>query len=202
MHDMPEPIVAAMHDAVDVFADLGAKIRTVEFPSNGGEMNALQPILLAEASAAHADNFPAKADCYGPILKTLLQGASALDALNVARAYQAKERFAGRMATFFRDVDMVITPGLGQLLPTWEEIESFGADLAAMSSVLAPVARFTPPFNIAGTPTISLPGGFAQNGLPIGLQLAGRKLSEANLIRAGIAFQRATDFHTRHPPLA
>jgi amidase len=200
-HDMPEPIVAAVHTALEVFAGMGAKIRTVAFPSQGGETTALLPILLAEAAAGHAETFPAKADRYGPILKALLQGASALDAVNVARAYQAKERFSGRMATFFRDVDMIITPGMGRLLPTWEEIESFGADLAAMTSVLAPVAKFTAPFNIAGTPTLSLPGGFTESGLPIGLQLAGRKLSEANLIRAGIAFQRATDFHTRHPPL-
>jgi Asp-tRNA(Asn)/Glu-tRNA(Gln) amidotransferase A subunit family amidase len=56
-------------------------------------------------------------------------------------------------------------------------------------------------FNLAGIPTLSLPGGFTKDGLPIGIQLAGAALAEPNLLRAGAAFQRTTDFHTKHPPL-
>ena len=55
--------------------------------------------------------------------------------------------------------------------------------------------------HIAGNPTISLPGGFTSDGLPIGIQLAAWKLEEPKLIRAGAAFQSRTDFHTRHPAL-
>jgi len=198
--NIPEPIAAALHRAVEIFAGLGARIRKVEFPSQT-DTSAMMPIMVAEAAAAHAEHFPAKADRYGPILTAVLSGAAALTACQIARAYQAKNRFAGRLHAFFREVDMILTPGLGRLLPTWDEIESFGADIAAMGRVLAPVAQFTAPFNVAGTPTISLPGGFTEDGLPIGLQLAGGRLTESLLIRAGVAFQRATNFHTRRPPL-
>jgi amidase len=61
--------------------------------------------------------------------------------------------------------------------------------------------RFTSPFNLSGSPTISLPAGFGMQGLPIGIQLAGPWLAEPTLIRAGVAFQKATDFHLRHPAL-
>jgi Asp-tRNA(Asn)/Glu-tRNA(Gln) amidotransferase A subunit family amidase len=50
-------------------------------------------------------------------------------------------------------------------------------------------------------PTISLPGGFTKDGLPIGIQLIGRWLAEPELIRAGRAFQRVTDHHIRRPPI-
>jgi amidase len=63
------------------------------------------------------------------------------------------------------------------------------------------LTRFTLPFNAAGVPTISLPGGFTADGLPVGIQLAGPWLSEPALIRAAVAFQNETDFHTRHPLL-
>jgi amidase len=70
-----------------------------------------------------------------------------------------------------------------------------------MGGVLDRVGRFTLPFNATGSPTLSLPSGFAPSGLPLGIQLIGPHLSEALLCRAGHAFQMATDHHTRHPAL-
>ena len=61
---------------------------------------------------------------------------------------------------------------------------------------------FTVSANLTGLPSISLPCGFAEGRLPIGLQLTGRAFDEATLLRAGDAFQRDTNFHTEHPPFA
>jgi Asp-tRNA(Asn)/Glu-tRNA(Gln) amidotransferase A subunit family amidase len=63
------------------------------------------------------------------------------------------------------------------------------------------VGRFVMPFNLTGHPTISLPAGFSAAGLPIGIQLVGRPFEETVLFRAGAAFQSATDWHTKQPPL-
>jgi amidase len=84
------------------------------------------------------------------------------------------------------------------ILPTWDEVEAMGDDLALMSRTLM---KFTTPFNVAGVPTISLPGGFTQDGLPVGIQLIGRRLEEPMLCRAGHAFQSVTSFHTRRAPI-
>ena len=62
------------------------------------------------------------------------------------------------------------------------------------------VGRYGLPFNASGSPTLSVPCGFAE-GLPLGLQLVGPHLSEALLCRVGHAFQRVTAFHTAHPSL-
>jgi aspartyl-tRNA(Asn)/glutamyl-tRNA(Gln) amidotransferase subunit A len=57
------------------------------------------------------------------------------------------------------------------------------------------------PFNMAGLPALALPCGFAPSGLPISLQLAGRPFDEATVLRAGHAYEQATEWHRRRPPI-
>ena len=68
-----------------------------------------------------------------------------------------------------------------------------------MSALTLPV--FTAPWNALGLPTISVPCGFTGDGLPVGLQLAGRRFDETTVLRAADGFQAVTDWHTRRPPL-
>jgi aspartyl-tRNA(Asn)/glutamyl-tRNA(Gln) amidotransferase subunit A len=58
----------------------------------------------------------------------------------------------------------------------------------------------TLPINIAGIPAISIPAGFAGN-LPIGMQIMGKTFSEEMLLRIAFAYEQATDWHKRKPPL-
>jgi aspartyl-tRNA(Asn)/glutamyl-tRNA(Gln) amidotransferase subunit A len=60
---------------------------------------------------------------------------------------------------------------------------------------------FTLPANLAGLPALSLPCGFDAKGLPIGLQIMGKYFDEATILRIGYAFEQATDWHKRKPPL-
>jgi amidase len=66
---------------------------------------------------------------------------------------------------------------------------------------LMALIRFTAPFDMTGSPTITLPGGFTAQGTPVAFQLVGRHLAEDVVIRGGRAFQRETDWHRRHPKL-
>src|SRR5262249_17070078 len=61
--------------------------------------------------------------------------------------------------------------------------------------------RYTRPFNLTGHPAAAVPCGFATDGAPLRLQLAGRPVDEATVLRAGDAYQRLTDWHTRRAPL-
>jgi amidase len=196
---MPDEIVQCLHDALAVFQELGVRVRTITLPWTEAEFAETLPIFDAEVLAAHAGHFPGKAEDYGPWLRTMLHDASAnVDRATLARAYMARDRYKGRMRALFRDVDLILTPALGQLLPTWREIESRSYAEGPFNPDLV---RFTLPFNVAGTPALSFPGGFAAPGLPIGLQLVAPWLGEGTLISAGAAFQQATAFHTRHPVL-
>ena len=73
-----------------------------------------------------------------------------------------------------------------------------GPELAAL---LAKVTRLTRPANFLGVPALSVPAGFTRAGLPVGMQLLGRPFDEATLFALGHAYQGATDFHRKTPPL-
>jgi aspartyl-tRNA(Asn)/glutamyl-tRNA(Gln) amidotransferase subunit A len=59
----------------------------------------------------------------------------------------------------------------------------------------------TVPFDLTGTPAVSVPCGFAANGLPMGLQVTGRAWDEATILRVAAAYEAATPWHERHPSL-
>jgi aspartyl-tRNA(Asn)/glutamyl-tRNA(Gln) amidotransferase subunit A len=60
---------------------------------------------------------------------------------------------------------------------------------------------FTISANLAGIPGIALPCGFTRAGLPIGLQLLGKPFDEATLLQVAYAYEQATEWHRRKPPL-
>jgi aspartyl-tRNA(Asn)/glutamyl-tRNA(Gln) amidotransferase subunit A len=76
---------------------------------------------------------------------------------------------------------------------TGQEIIINGVREAATTAYL----RLTMPFNITGLPSVSFPCGFSEQGLPIGLQIAGRPFEEATVLRIAHAYQQLTDWHRR-----
>lgn len=184
--------------AAATFAELGASVRDIKVAWSEQDVAATGGLFGAEALAAHEGMFPEHVDRYGPRTRSRFETYPRIDAASVARGYQARDRLKGRMAAMFREVDLILLPGLGKLLPKWDEIDAMFDNLDDARKILL---RFNSPFNLTGVPTISLPGGFTPEGLPIGVQLVGPALSEPALIRAGAAFQRVTDHHTRHPAL-
>ena len=61
--------------------------------------------------------------------------------------------------------------------------------------------RYTAPFDMSGHPTLTLPGGITSDGVPVGFQIVGRAFDEAGILAAGHAFQQATDWHLKRPPV-
>jgi aspartyl-tRNA(Asn)/glutamyl-tRNA(Gln) amidotransferase subunit A len=62
--------------------------------------------------------------------------------------------------------------------------------------------RNTLPFNVLGVPAISVPCGFTRAGLPIGMQIIGARLGETPVLAVAHAYEQATDWHRREPPIA
>jgi aspartyl-tRNA(Asn)/glutamyl-tRNA(Gln) amidotransferase subunit A len=73
------------------------------------------------------------------------------------------------------------------------------ADSPPEHAMLRP--RNTMPFNVLGLPAISVPCGFTGDGLPVGLQIVGKAFDEAGVLRVAQAYEQATDWHRRRPPL-
>ena len=93
------------------------------------------------------------------------------------------------------EVDIVIVPAFMRQNLTLAEFETFGSRETDWPELV----RFTAPFVIAGTPTLSLPSGFNGDGAPFGFQLAAGHLNESGLTRAGHVYQQATSWHRQRP---
>jgi aspartyl-tRNA(Asn)/glutamyl-tRNA(Gln) amidotransferase subunit A len=108
------------------------------------------------------------------------------------QAQKLRRMIADDFQACFRDCDVIAGP----VAPTvaWKIGEQGGDPVKAY---LADI--FTLPASLAGLPGMSLPAGFGQAGLPVGLQLIGNYFAEGTLLHAAHAFQQATDFHTRRP---
>jgi amidase len=191
-------VAESIREAAVTFERLGAYLREVALPPIAAPMAAIAPLMMAEIRAAHAETYPRHADRYGPALARMLAGADALGAVDVARAVHARTVWNGRLRRLFDEIDILLVPAAPGPTPSCEELDALQGDAAAL---MDRISRYTMPFNVSGSPTLSLPCGVDRNGLPLGLQLVGPHLSEALLCRAGHAFQQATDFHTAHPVL-
>jgi aspartyl-tRNA(Asn)/glutamyl-tRNA(Gln) amidotransferase subunit A len=98
-----------------------------------------------------------------------------------------------------RTVDAVLAPVAPVAAPTIAESDVGNSPDA--EAVIQRLTRFTRPVNYLGLPSLAIPCGFTNTGLPVGMQLIGASFGEAMLLRIGATFQRATDFHQRRPEL-
>jgi amidase len=145
----------------------------------------------------HEATYPSRATEYGPLLTGLLEAGRALDGRTVAKMLLHREAFRGRLNALFQDIDLLLVPAMNRAAPLLEDVAPARRTPAGTEARL----RFTAPFNMSGHPTLTLPGGKTAEGLPIGFQIVGRHLEESLRLRAGRAFQKATDWHTRRPAL-
>jgi amidase len=101
----------------------------------------------------------------------------------------------GRFARLFQAVDLLLTPVQPFAPLSLATIRTLGEQ----PGLILKLQRYTAPFDMTGSPTITLPGGFSETGLPIGIQLIARHYDELSLVRAGMAFQGATVWQRQHP---
>jgi len=177
-----------------VFETLGANVKEVRVPNPDLLITSGLASCAAEAAIAHEATYPSRHREYGP-LAALLDAGRATTGMDVMKAQQARLAFSGGLATLFNDIDLLLTPSQPPDNLTTERINQ----LWATPQGTALMWRFTEPFNMSGNPTITLPGGFTHDGLPLTFQLVARHLDEATLIRTGNAYQHATDWHQHHP---
>jgi aspartyl-tRNA(Asn)/glutamyl-tRNA(Gln) amidotransferase subunit A len=186
-------VAAAMDVALQVLRGLVAEVRDAEltYPDT-------YPALAADAYAYHAPILadPARRALYKPsTLARIMDGANVPSTLYIERSRQmAIARNTADAA--FANADVLVTPTCMVLPDTIENVlagRSLPSDL--------PLLRNTLPYNVLGVPAISVPCGFSASGLPIGLMIAGPPLGEAKALALAHAYEQATDWHTRRPPI-
>jgi len=189
-------IVAMIRDAARSLADLGALIRPVAMPDL--DMGPLVGLIGIGMIDAHRETYPARAADYSPSLAGMLDGLSAVAAMDVAMGINRSNALKGALATMFTEVDLLLVPALARPTPYAGELEAgIPADMAPLFDML----RYCGAFNVSGHPTITLQGGIDRDAMPIAFQLVARPFEESLLFRAGHSYQSISDWHCRHPAL-
>jgi amidase len=187
-------IVATVREARKVLEDMGATITEVKLPKPDAVMAAWGSYCAVETAIAHEATYPARAPEYGG-LAGLIDAGRAVSGIELMRAHHERLAFTGALATLFSNIDLLLIP----TQPLANFTVAHETKLFATPDGLAGFLRFTTPFDMSGSPTITLPCGFTAKGLPLSFQLVGKHLGEALLVRAGHAYQQETDWHRKHP---
>jgi amidase len=187
--------IAAITDVIAVFADLGAIIVPVKVPDRYAATSAQMIITDAESASFHQPVFEADKALFGPQLARALERGLSYSPIEMAKAYIIQDRFKGELARMFIGIDALISPVYPFVGARYDEMD---AHLKNLHGFLG----YTAPFNVAGSPSVTMPCGLSAVGMPLGVQLIGPHLSEAALLKFAHAYQQATDWHTRRPPLS
>ncbi|HEY9579225.1 MAG TPA: amidase [Rhizorhapis sp.] len=193
-----DPLLAdAVRQTMEIFRSAGLIVREARFPRL--DRVGMETFgMMAEMAVAHEERFRDYSDRYGARLRSTVKAAAQVPGKDVARAYLARDRFAGEVNTAFRSIDMLLTPALPEPAPLWTDYDAVLDDMAAIGRRFT---RFLSPFNIAHVPAIVFPIGQDGNGVPIAAQLVAAPWQEALLCHTGMAFQAATTHHLCHPTL-
>lgn len=195
--DVDPQVRHVLDEAERVLSTLGARFVKIEVPEVAQAVADWVPNCAVEAAVAHKASFPARRAEYGPVLAAVLDAGRALSGLDYHEVILRRLAFCGRMRELFNGIDLLLAP-IHPFAPL--SLKTLGT-MGAQPKLIARLQAYTAPFNMTGQPTLTLPGGLSAEGLPIAFQLVAAELGEATLIRAGAAFQRATDWHRRHPAL-
>jgi amidase len=112
--------------------------------------------------------------------------------LSVADALAAGRALGGRVLDWFGDLDALLTPTTPFPAPRIGDYAGVADDGEAMFRAVAPIGGFTAPFNVSGQPAVSIPGGRTRDGLPIGIQLVGRRHGDRALLGLAAALEAAS----------
>ena len=188
---------AAWQAALLVLREEGAGVVDVELPLSTLEV--YRTIQKPEASLAHMQKgwLSEHRDDYTALtLQRLLEGQQ-VPAVAYLHALHQRRIFSNSMRTVLRQVDALVLPTLPIPAILIEQAnQEISIDGVAENATTA-LLRLTMPFNLASLPAISFPCGFTTNGLPVGLQVAGRPFEESTVLRIAHAYQQLTDWHRR-----
>jgi aspartyl-tRNA(Asn)/glutamyl-tRNA(Gln) amidotransferase subunit A len=199
-HARVDPDVAAVVDqAKDAFVDMGAIVEPVtpEWGKLGPEM---ARFFWPAAYAARTRYLEEFADRMDPGFVALLRVATRLTVPEFMVMRERRYSYVNAIHSFFEDWDYLLTPSVS--------VAAFPADrLQPEHWPQHPWdwlswAEFSYPFNWSGSPAASVPAGFTPGGLPVGLQIVGRRFDDLGVLQASAAFEEARPWAQRRPPLA
>jgi amidase len=200
-------LVVAIEKALEVLEGLGAEIVAIKVPDLTHVLETWHTLCSAEAAKAHQAYYPSRADEYGEYFREFLEIGSQVSQSEIADILKMRESFSIAFRKVLSEVDAMLSPAAGApfsipeglqygSLTRWNDVLS---EISKTNGITKKMVAFTFPHNYAGTPALVVPCGFTDEGLPYTIQFSGGFLEEAMLCRIGHAYEKATEWHLRHP---
>ncbi|NRG16212.1 amidase [Rhizobiales bacterium] len=183
---------SAMDDSVSVLEGLGAKVEEVRLSSLHDYSSCGMAIMLCEALAIHERDLRATPEKFGNVVRDRLTLASLLTAADYLQALRLRRQLVEETGEALGRYDVLLTAGGYGPAPKIEQVSKF---------YLLERPLITMPFDVTGSPTIAVRNGVSTSGLPLGMQIVGRPFDEATVLRVADAYERATAWGERRPPL-
>ncbi len=187
-------VLEAIREAAKVLEEQGVIITevNVDFLKEAALANSL--MTQADGAAFHRERMKEHPDWFGADVRQRLETGAAFTSSEYALARRTQVETRRRCELMFDQFDMLILPTTPIAAPMLE-----GENAVERARQLT---RFTSPFNLTGLPALTVPCGFTQEELPIGLQIVSRPWNEAGVLRTGYAYQQATSWHKMKPKIA
>jgi aspartyl-tRNA(Asn)/glutamyl-tRNA(Gln) amidotransferase subunit A len=185
-------VAAAVDAALAVLEDLGARVEEVMLPDMDAAFTAGTVTIAVEGAAYHAADLRERPQLFSDELRAAFELGSFYRGVDYVQAQRVRRQVMAATERAMAGYAAVV-------VPTSPVPATPIADSPPEHAMLRP--RNTMPFNVLGLPAISVPCGFTADGLPVGLQIVGKAFDEAGVLRIAHAYEQATDWHRRRPPL-
>jgi aspartyl-tRNA(Asn)/glutamyl-tRNA(Gln) amidotransferase subunit A len=185
-------MAASIEAAVEVLGTLGAEVREIETAPLSTYAACNRTILLSEAFAIHEPWLRERPGDYGALARERLMGGAFVRAADYVNATRVRRQLTDAFNALFADIDVAVTAS--SMDPACR-ID----DPQAVEYTYSRQARA--PFNVTGSPALSVPTGFSSSGLPLSMQVVGKPFTEALIYRVAHAYEQATQCTERHPEL-
>lgn len=198
-----DPQVRALTEAaVNAFENsLGCKVEASD-PGFESPWESLSILMVMNFALRFRGFLPEWESRMDPDLVKLIRNVERLGPADFGEALAKRVALWDTTRKFFGRFDLLLTPTLPLTAFDAGRLSPDGMPVAAGSLIpFADWSPFTYPWNITGQPAASVPCGFTREGLPVGLQIVGRRYADATVLRAAAAFEEVRPWNEKRPPL-
>jgi aspartyl-tRNA(Asn)/glutamyl-tRNA(Gln) amidotransferase subunit A len=192
--DMPAhpEVSAALEDVARVLQAEGAEVRTVSLPSLTEFAGINRVILCSEAWSIHAPWLRSRPGDYGQLARRRLLPGAFMTAGDHVGAQRRRLQMIAAVEDVLRDVDVLLCASSMDPASRLDDPEETARTYPRQART---------PFNVTGHPALAMMSGLARNGLPASVQFVGHYFDDATVLRVAAAYERATGWHKKRPPI-
>jgi aspartyl-tRNA(Asn)/glutamyl-tRNA(Gln) amidotransferase subunit A len=174
-------------------ARLGAKIQEITMAPLATYVACYATIMESEAYAIHEQWLRERPQDYGELARGRLLAGAFIRASDYVNAQRVRRKLSESFHALFSGIDVALSANSMDPACRIDDARTLEINFRRQART---------PFNITGSPALSVPAGFSRSGLPLAIQLAGAPFTEALLYRVAHAYEQAAGWTARHPALA